>query len=211
MLTQPIGVFGGTFDPIHNGHLAVAEYLFTHCPLAEIQFVPCLQPPHRQLPQASPLQRLEMVRLAIADHPHWIANDNDFQRPAPSYMVDTLTWLRQQQPQTPWCLILGMDAFTHFNEWREWQKILTLAHLIVVNRPDFSLPAAEWCQHLLAQTEVKTNHALTQTLAGHILIQTMPPQSISATHIRHQTNADWKNSLPPAVLHYIQQYHLYNH
>ena len=78
------GVFGGTFDPIHCGHLAVAEYLFTHCPLAKIHFVPCLLPPHRQPPQASPQQRLAMVRLAIQDHPLWIADDIDLQRPGPS-------------------------------------------------------------------------------------------------------------------------------
>lgn len=113
-LAELQGVFGGAFDPIHNGHLAVAEYLTEHCHLSQIQFVPCLLPPHRQQPRATAQQRLSMLRLALENHPRWIANDIDYQRPAPSYMVDTLTILRRRQPHTPWCLILGMDAFQSF-------------------------------------------------------------------------------------------------
>ncbi len=203
------GVFGGTFDPIHCGHLAVAQYLSTHCPLTKIQFVPCLSPPHRQQPQASPGQRLEMIRIAISGHPEWSANDIDFQRPGPSYMVDTLTILREQQPQTPWCLILGMDAFLLFNQWREWEKILTLAHLIVVNRPGFQLPNNAWSQALLAKQQVSDYQGLTQALSGGILIQDMPPSPISATSIRQYATPNLRDALPTTVLNYIRQHHLY--
>lgn len=209
MIARPIGILGGTFDPIHYGHLAIAEFLSTHCPLQQIQFVPCLLPPHRQPPQASPGQRLEMIRLAIANHPHWIANDIDFQRPGPSYMVDTLTILRQQLPQTPLCLILGMDAFMNFNQWHDWQKIMTLAHLIVVNRPGFKLPESEWGQTLLAQTQLHSGNDLTQSLAGGILLQEIPPSPISATTIR-QHLPNLQNDVPPPVAKYIQQNKLYS-
>lgn len=205
----PIGILGGTFDPIHCGHLAVAEYLSLHCPLAQIQFIPCLLPPHRQPPQASPAHRLEMIRLAIAGHPKWVVNDIDFQRSAPSYMVDTLLRLRQQVPQTPLCLILGMDAFIDFNQWREWQKILTLAHLIVVNRPEFNLPTPHWSSALLARMQVQSWHALTESLFGGILIQEIPPSPISATKIRKK-HLILETALPPAVLQYIRQHHLYS-
>ena len=210
MLLKPEGIFGGAFDPIHCGHLAVAAYLSTHCPLTKIQFIPCLLPPHRSPLQASPQHRLAMIRLAIEGHSNWIANDIDFQRPGPSYMVDTLVLLKQRQPQTPWCLILGMDAFLHFNEWREWQKILTLAHLIVVNRPGFELPHENPLQALLAHQQIYSSQDLTQSMCGHILLQNIPPSPIAATHIRQRLVSNHpQNDLPPAVLAYIQHHGLY--
>lgn len=206
----PIGILGGTFDPIHCGHLAIAEYLSAHGLLTQIQFIPCLLPPHRQPPQASPQQRLAMLELAIAGHPGWAVNPIDLERPGPSYMVDTLTLLRQRQPSTPWCLILGMDAFLHFDQWREWRRILTLAHLIVVNRPGFELPSADWGRELLAHSQVESFQHLTQSLAGKILLQEIPPSPLSATAIRLQSGAAPSQSLPPAVWQYIQQHHLYS-
>jgi len=209
-VTAPVGILGGTFDPVHCGHLAVAEYVWAHCALAQIQFLPCLLPPHRQPPRASPAQRLAMIRLAIAGHPDWIVNDIDFQRPGPSYMIDTLTILRQQQPQTPWCLLLGMDAFAHFNQWRQWQKILQLAHLIVVNRPGCHLSSSGWEPALLRDTQARSADDLTQSLAGKILIQEMPPCDISATAIRQKFPTSAATiALPPEVLQYIKQHHLY--
>ena len=202
-------VFGGTFDPIHYGHLAVAEYLFTHCPLTKIHFIPCLEPPHRQSPQASPADRLAMVRLAIADHPQWIADDIDLQRPGPSYMVETLSMLHQIHPPTSWCLILGMDAFDTFNTWREWQTILQLAHLIVVNRPGFQLPQQRWSQTLLMEQQVFDSQELTKAKAGNIFIANMPPSPISATDIRKRSLKDFSQALPADVSKYIQQHHLY--
>jgi nicotinate-nucleotide adenylyltransferase len=210
-MTAIIGIFGGTFDPIHNGHLAVAEFLSKSCPLTQIQFVPCLLPPHRRPPLATPAQRLDMIQLAISNHSNWMVNDIDFLRPGPSYMVDTLAILRQQQPQTRWCLILGMDAFLHFNEWRDWEKIMTLTHLIVVDRPGFQPPAAPWSEALLAKSQITAPSDLTQDLSGKILIQHMPPSSVSATEIRRQGHlAISKHSVPLDVLRYIQQHHLYS-
>jgi nicotinate-nucleotide adenylyltransferase len=209
MLTQPIGIFGGTFDPIHCGHLAVADYLTAHLPLAQIQFIPCLMPPHREPPQATPAQRLAMIRLAIQGHPQWVANDIDFQRSPPSYMVDTLTLLRRQQPQTPFCLILGMDAFLHFNQWRRWEDILTLSHLVIVNRPDFVLPAKHWSADLFARAQIQSAAELAHAIAGKILLQSIPPSPLSSTAIRSQPNLFSPDTLPPTVAHYIQQHHLY--
>ncbi len=206
---KPIGILGGTFDPIHYGHLAIAKFLLQHCPLSEIQFIPCLSPPHRQAPEAGAEHRLQMVRLAIKDHEGWVANDIDYKRPAPSYMIDTLSLLKKQYSQTPLCLILGMDAFGLFNHWRQWQEILSLAHLIVVNRPGFNLTAEDWSQELLSHSQVQSCHELSQHGSGKIFIQTMPPSFISATEIRHQIPSSQAEQLPPAVLNYIKQHHLY--
>lgn len=151
MAANFIGIFGGTFDPIHSGHIAVAEFLTKTCPLKKIHFIPCYTPPHRSLPKATPAQRLEMIKLAIAGHPEWIADDIDLQRPGPSYMIDTLEILHQRQPHSTWCLILGMDAFLQFDQWRQWHKILTLCHLIVVNRPNYHPNENHWAHHILKE------------------------------------------------------------
>ena len=211
-MNEPLtGIFGGTFDPIHYGHLAVAQYLTANHIVSHIHFVPCLLPPHRRPPQADAEQRMAMLRLAIAGHPEWSADDIDFQRPGPSYMIDTLALLRQRHPSTPWCLILGMDAFAHFNEWREWQKILSFAHLLIINRPGVYLPNTEWCQNLLAGAEVSAPEVLTQTLCGKILIVNMPPSPISGTEIRANFHlTEKKHLLPPEVLKYIEQNRLYS-
>ncbi len=204
-----IGVLGGTFDPVHYGHLALADYLFKHLPLSQIQFIPCLSPPHRQPPQASPEHRLAMLKLAIANHPKWLANDIDYHRPAPSYMVDTLRILRQQQPHISWCLILGMDAFAQFNQWHQWQSILQLAHLIVVNRPGYELEP--WSQDFLKTSQVSSIEYLKKHLYGGVLLENMMPNPSSATAIRHDLQSKrppdiW---LPPTVASYIQHHKLY--
>ncbi len=208
-----LGLFGGTFDPIHYGHLGIAQYLLTHLPLEEIHFVPCLAPPHRPAPQASPEHRLAMLQLAISNCDHWIVNKIDFQRPGPSYMIDTLTLLHQIYPTAHWCLILGMDAFANFNHWHQWKKILTLAHLIVINRPDFEIPHAKWSKHLLAEVQVESANDLVYSPAGKIIFQTVPPIPISATQIRYQIAHNDQNSLslplPSEIVAYIKQHHLY--
>ena len=126
-------------------------------------------------------------------------------------MVDTLTLLHQSAPQTAWCLILGMDAFLAFNTWHEWQKILTLSHLIVINRPDFQLPQHKngWLQTLLTERQINDSQQLTHCQAGSVFIANMPPSPISATAIRTQIQTNWSAMLPPAVLKYIHQHQLY--
>lgn len=205
---RPIGILGGTFDPIHYGHLAIADYLSSHLPLEYLHFVPCLQPPHRTAPAASPEHRLAMLKLAIENHPNWIANDLDYQRLPPSYMVDTLTLLRKQQPKAAWCLILGMDAYAQFNRWHEWQKILTLAHLIVVNRPHHTLPTEKWSQDLLSRAQVNSADYFRSHAAGGVLLQDIPPSPICATAIRHDFK-EYSLWLPAKVREYIVMHHLY--
>lgn len=204
-----IGILGGTFDPVHQGHLHVAEYLLTNCPLQEIHFIPCFEPPHRSPPKASAEHRLKMLGLAIQNHPHWVVNDIDYQRPGPSFMVDTLTILRKQRPEISWCLILGMDAFLNFNQWRQWEILLKLANLIVVNRPGYHLPAHDWQQNLLLHTQIRESIELTYSLSGKILLVDMPPSQISATGIRHDFSTLRPFDLPPAVYEYIQKHRLY--
>ncbi|MCC2667156.1 MAG: nadD, partial [Gammaproteobacteria bacterium] len=129
-LKQPIGILGGTFDPIHLGHLQIARSVAQAFHLAEVRLMPCYQPAHRILPIATPEQRLDMVRCAIQQEPLLKIEETEIQRQGVSYMADTLEILHQQLPQTPLCLILGLDAFLGFPTWHRYSKILELAHLI---------------------------------------------------------------------------------
>ena len=139
-----IGVYGGTFDPIHYGHLRPALDVMTRLDLQEVRFIPCYQPVHREQPGTSAEDRCAMIALAIANQPRFKLDKRELVRQGPSYMVDTLASLRQEMMQhTPspgLVLMMGLDAFKHFLSWHEWQKILTLAHIALMHRPGEHLP-----------------------------------------------------------------------
>src|ERR1700681_2539905 len=131
---QPIGVFGGTFDPIHCGHLRTAFELWQELRLAEVRFLPTGRPPHPAQLYASPERRLQMVRAAVADQPSFVVDDREVRRSGLSYSVDTLTELRREYPERSLCLLLGMDAFLGFTTWHRLRDPLPLAHILVAHR-----------------------------------------------------------------------------
>src|SRR5256886_2737692 len=137
---HPIGVLGGTFDPIHCGHLRTAFELWQELLLAEVRFLPTGSPPHRAQLYASPERRLQMVRAAVADQPSFVVDDREVRRSGVSYSVDTLTELRREFPQASLCLLLGMDAFLGLPDWHRWRELLTLAHIVVAHRPGWRAP-----------------------------------------------------------------------
>ena len=141
---NPIGIFGGTFDPIHYGHLRTAFELLQALRLGELRFMPAGNPPHREQPMASAEQRVAMVRAATAGQPGFTVDDRETRREGPSYSVDTLAGLRAEHPTRPLCLIVGMDAFLGLPKWHQWQDILKLAHLVVAHRPGWRAPTAPW-------------------------------------------------------------------
>lgn len=208
-----IGILGGTFDPIHYGHLQVAHTLYQKLPFAQIQFIPCGIPPHREKPQASSADRLAMTQLAIADHPGFFANDIEIKKTTPSYTIETLQALQPSFPDNIICLILSTEAFAKLNTWHQWEKIFTYCHLIVVNRMDYELPQAPWLKKLLSLRQIKDPADLVTTPVGKILFQSADNVPISATHIRRQlANGDITriaSLIPATVLEYIQQHHLY--
>ena len=126
---KPIGILGGTFDPIHFGHLRSGLEVYESLEFEHIRLIPCGVPPHRELPIASNEQRLAMMRLAVEDNTKLIVDQRELQREGPSYTVDTLLELRQEFPDTPLCLIIGSDAFLGLDSWHQWKKIPQLAHL----------------------------------------------------------------------------------
>ncbi|PWQ98212.1 nicotinate-nucleotide adenylyltransferase [Leucothrix pacifica] len=212
-----IGVRGGTFDPIHIGHLRatqeVAEALSANgtadSSLQRIHLIPGNIPPHRPQTLASAEQRLEMVRLATQNNDLFVPDDRELQRDGASYTVDTLRSLRKDVGnECSICLIIGMDAFLSFTTWHKWKTIITLAHLVVTSRPDYTAqPLQAWAQAL--QTENTLD--LHAQPAGKLFFVETTALSISATDIRHQQaeGRSIRYLVPDAVYDYIQQKHLY--
>ena len=207
---RPVGIFGGTFDPIHYGHLRPAQEAMQKLALAELRFIPAATPPHRPPPQASAAQRLAMVELAIRDCPGLRVDDRELQRGGLSYTVLTLESLRAELGRTPLCLLIGADQFRSFETWHRWQEIPELAHLVILNRPGTkagALPA--WTRG----RESSDLHTLREAPAGRLAFLSVSPQDISATRIRAALarGESVQGLLPEAVLDYIRSNQVYGH
>ena len=206
-----IGILGGTFDPVHYGHLRTAWELCESLDMKELRLLPCRQPPHRGEPAATPEQRLAMLERALAGQDRLRIDTRELERPGPSYMVDTLASLRGELGRTPFALVLGADAFAGLADWHRWERLIELAHLVVVTRPDGppSLPGP--VAALLEHCRVADAAALRSAQAGGILETAVTPLAISATAIRAQVAAGRspRYLLPDAVLAYIEEEGLY--
>ncbi|MGB4675001.1 MAG: nicotinate-nucleotide adenylyltransferase [Azovibrio sp.] len=212
---RPLGIFGGTFDPVHFGHLRLAEEAHEALGLTAICWVPAGQPPHRASPRIAPRHRLAMVRLAVAGNPHFRVAACEMERAEPSYTVTTLSRLRREQgPRQPLVLLMGADAFTGLASWYCWQEIFGLAHLAVLHRPGYPL-LEERLPEPLAREFVQRRCAgpadLALAPAGAILPLPMTQLDISATHIRSllSRGASPRYLLPDEVLDYIRRHQLY--
>lgn len=180
----PIGIFGGTFDPIHYGHLRTAFELLQALRFDEVRFMPCGNPPHRETPHADAELRLEMVRVATEGQHGFVVDDRELQRDGPSYSVDTLSALRMEFPLRPIGLIIGMDAFLSLPKWYHWREILQLAHIIVAHRPGWRAPDMGPLGELLADRGTHRIGDLHQAKAGHIFIHDVTQLEISSSEIR---------------------------
>lgn len=214
---RPIGILGGTFDPIHNGHLRLAQEALEQCDLAAVRFIPSGTPPHRPAPYASAQQRLDMVRLAIQGNTAFMLDEREANLTGPCYTVDTLTSLRAELGMhQSLCLLMGGDAFLQLHAWHEWKKLFELAHIVVIQRAGRPLGNSMADADLALQLEYQARLAPSPQVqhdssAGSILVVNMPALEISATDIRHRCAAG-KNIhylLPETVAEYIQSHHLY--
>lgn len=207
MTAPAIGILGGTFDPIHLGHLRLAEEVADALGLAQVRFIPAAMPPHRDAPHSSAAHRVAMTRLAIADNPRFVLDDRETRRAGPSYTVDTLSEIRGEVgANIPLALIMGADAFAKFDTWRRWQDIFSLAHIAVAHRPGTTLDALPGVLvDAWRARRVSASDAL-QTSAGAILEVEITALDISATRIRAQW-AERKSArylVAPDVLQYIE-------
>ncbi|MBI3525277.1 MAG: nicotinate-nucleotide adenylyltransferase [Betaproteobacteria bacterium] len=212
-----VGIFGGTFDPVHYGHLRLAEEARAALGLAEVRWIPAGQPPHRSAPQAAVEHRLAMLRLALAGNPAYSLDDSEALSAAPSYSVPTLERLRARLgAQRPLVLLLGVDAFLGLGSWHRWRELFGLAHLAVATRPGYTLEAGQMAPALAGEFHARRKHAaaaLSAAPAGCILPFPITALDISATHLRATLRSGSGGSarylLPDPVLDYIAGHKLY--
>lgn len=209
---KALGILGGTFDPVHLGHLRMALELYEALDLAKVHIIPCFQPVHRKLPTATPEERLAMVECAVAKEPALFADAREIYRKGPSYMVDTLNEMRTEIPDTPLCLLLGIDAFLGFASWHCWRDILNLAHIIVAHRPQYHLPTAGIIAELLKERLQNDGTFIHKNLFGGILLRPITSLEISATDIRKQIamGRNPRYLLPDSVYDYIKLHGTYS-
>ena len=210
----PLGLFGGTFDPIHYGHLRLAETAREALGLERVRLIPAGQPPHRATPGASGLHRLAMARLATADNPAFEIDPAEVEAKQASFTILTLERLRAALgPSRPLVLLLGLDAFLGLPAWHRWKSLFDFAHIAVANRPGYSLDNAAMSPLLAAQLAGRqaTAAGLGATPAGCIVPFSMTPLAISATDIRSRAASgnSLRYLLPPSVLDYISLHQLY--
>ncbi len=210
-MARRIGVLGGTFDPIHIGHLRGALEVAELLALDEVRLIPSARPPHRDTPQVSAEQRLQLVRLAAEGEPLLRVDDRELARTTPSWTIDTLESLRGELGvDDQLFLLLGWDAFCGLPSWHRWTELLQHCHLLVLQRPDADTEAPEALRDLLAARSVNEPAALCGP-AGQIAFAWQTPLAVSATDIRRRlaTGRSVRFLLPDAVLHYIDAHGLY--
>ncbi|MDH5537528.1 MAG: nicotinate-nucleotide adenylyltransferase [Betaproteobacteria bacterium] len=217
MSTAPIGILGGTFDPIHYGHLRLAQELGGALKLDHVRFIPSGTPPHRTAPGASAEHRLAMTRIAVEGNGLFSVDDRETRRAGPGYMVVTLADLRRELgPTQPVALLLGADAFLELATWYRWHELFTLAHIVVAHRPGF--PVDTWQdrmpQPLAREYTARLMHqplAVHLAPAGGIAVIPFTALDISATRIREMVavGVSPRYLLPNSILDYIQLHKLY--
>ena len=215
-MQRPIGILGGTFDPIHYGHLRLAEEMLELAGLQQIRFIPTGTPPHRDAPQVTAVQRSEMVRLAIEGHPAFVLDEREVKRERKCYTVDTLRELRAELgEQQPLCLLMGGDAFLQLHSWHEWEALFGLAHIVVGYRPGYTIEERIESAPEVLREQYRERLCASDTLRnrphGGIAVLGIPKLEISATVIRSRLaeNRSIRYLLPQAVAKYIHQHNLY--
>lgn len=182
-----IGLFGGTFDPVHYGHLRVALDVMEALGLEQIRFLPLEHAVHRAQPLADGPQRLAMLQAALADEPRFVADDRELRRGGRSYTLDTLRSLREELgDERPLCLLLGGDAFNGLLSWHEPEQVAELAHLVVMQRPGYHLPTDSALQAVVERRATDLRSDLRDRPGGHIWFQPVTQLDISATDIRER-------------------------
>ncbi len=203
-----IGILGGTFDPIHHGHLRLAEEVREALLLEQVRFIPAFQPPHRRAPIASAAHRLAMVRHALSDNPGLVVDTREHERGGPSWMVDTCASLRAEYGTRPLVLIMGMDAFNGFTRWRDWRGILERVHLAIASRPGSR--AEDEAAELMAERLCPIAD-LACAPVGRIVEVPITALDISATQIRELAaqGRSTRYLLPDLVRDYLSTHQLY--
>ncbi len=214
-MSEPLGIFGGTFDPVHFGHLRLAEESIGHLGLGGVRWIPAGQPPHRGTPQVTARQRLEMVLRSTAENARFSVDASEVESAAPSYTVHTLERLRGELgAEQSLVLLVGADAFAGLTSWHRWRDLFSLAHIAVSHRPGFPVEIGSLPHELateFADRRLQDAGGLKNAAAGGIVTFAMTQLAISATQIRKllANGLSARYLLPDGVLDYIQTHSLY--
>jgi len=205
MAVRPLAIFGGTFDPVHIGHLSVA-WEASELLDADVHLMPASVPPHRPPPTASADQRVAMLRAALQGQSRLTLDDRELQRAGPSYTIDTLTELREEQGDRPLILLIGADAFAGLPSWHRWSEIFDVAHIGVLSRPGIDVSLPEPLVQAVNGRRVESASDLHGQSAGKIIELAVTPLEISATHIRELLAAgrDPRYLLPAGLFDHAQ-------
>ena len=200
-MAEPIGLFGGTFDPIHYGHLRTAFELLQALKLGQVRFLPAGNPPHRLDPLAPSDLRLQMVRAAVAGQPGFTVDDREIRRSGVSYSIDTLTEMRHEYPERSLCLLLGMDAFLGVPTWHRWSEIFQLCHVVVAHRPGWKAPITGPLGEVMVDRGTGSVRDLHSSPAGRIYVRAVTQLEIASTDLRAliMSGQDLRYLVPEAV------------
>ena len=203
-----ICLFGGTFDPVHNGHLHAAESVSSALGLDRVRLVLSARPSHKESTGAPLADRWAMLQLACADRPRLVADDREMRRSRPSFTVETLEALRNEHPKASLCWVIGSDAYALLDSWHRWREVLTLANLVVLRRPGGFPPMSE---RMRTYTEAHRVDSLDDCHEGGIFMLDDAMQEISAAGIRSDiaSGRDVGHLIPAPVAAYIREHHLY--
>lgn len=207
-----VGVFGGTFDPIHYGHLRSALELCERLHLSQLRVMPCAVPSHRASPHCSAQQRADMVELAVKGESRLVYDGRELQRAGPSYTIDSLMELRAELGHSVSLnLVMGCDAVLDINSWHRWEEILDWAHVLVIARPGWQLPEQGEVSQWLAQHALDEPQGLVEKVSGSVYIEQLRPLDISSTEIRNllASGQSVRYLMPEPVLDYIEEHGLY--
>lgn len=213
LMAKPIGILGGTFDPVHNGHIRLAIECYERLGLEEVRLVPLHTPPHRREPTASPEQRYTMLEMATEKMNGLIIDNCELIKDGISYTIETAQMMRKKFYGTSLCLLMGTDAFNHIYTWFQWQDLLNFVHIVIAERPgNVSQPDNAGVQDFLISHESGNLSDLYDFPSGKIFRIAMPLLDISSTRIREIFSAK-KNPamlLPEAIIEYIEANHIYS-
>lgn len=206
-----IAVFGGTFNPVHLGHINMAKQCVDAFKLTSLYFMPCAQPTHKTAPDISSEHRIGMLKAAISPFPCFKLDLRELNRTGPSYSLLSLQELRGEHPTTPILFLIGMDSFNTLDKWYEWQAITQLCHIVVYQRPGQSCKVSGALESYMHQANVDSIDTLTNFIAGKLYFLPGEVLDAASSVIRNQLKVNVKNNelLPSTVSQYIKQHRLY--
>ena len=209
-----IALFGGTFNPVHLGHLRIATELAELLDVDEMRLIPCAIPPLREAPEVSAKQRMEMLELAIGNHSVLRAEDLELKRQGTSYTIDTVAQIRKERGDSePLYLCIGMDSLRSLDSWHRWQELMDYCHIVVAARPESEEPHDGPVVDVINRTHTQAVQSMRQQACGLLAICELSMLPISSTVIREkiQQKLSIDYLTPQPVVDYIQQHHLYQH